>query len=341
MGINNMKKTGGLGLALSLTLAIGVGTAMAQDKTDTTTNSTTSQIRNVTNGEKVKIQGTVVKKDGDQLLVRDLNGTEMYVRLTDNTSVKTKGGFFRNGKRFTSNSIVRGLSLEVEGRGDTAGQVVAEKVRFTGDDLRVAQSIESRVNPVEDRLSQSEENAKRLSGQIDELIAISNVARGGAKNAQETADLAVDGVNRTNTRINSLDDYDVKSQATVNFRVNSALLSPEAKANLDTIAQNAMSSKGYVIEVTGFADSTGNAQKNRVLSQKRAEAVIQYLVENHGIPLRRILPTYGYGENQSIADNATREGRAQNRRVEVKILVSKGMTEDVKLTNPTLTNQDQ
>jgi outer membrane protein OmpA-like peptidoglycan-associated protein len=102
-----------------------------------------------------------------------------------------------------------------------------------------------------------------------------------------------------------------------------------------------MSSKGYVIEVTGFADSTGNAQKNRVLSQKRAEAVIQYLVENHGIPLRRILPTYGYGENQSIADNATREGRAQNRRVEVKILVSKGMTEDVKLTNPTLTNQDQ
>ncbi|MCV4771018.1 hypothetical protein OFC10_33805, partial [Escherichia coli] len=81
---------------------------------------------------------------------------------------------------------------------------------------------------------------------------ISNAARGGAKAAQETADAAVAGVNATNQRITALDDYVVQTTETVNFKVNSAVLSPEAKAKLDQIAAAAMSLKGYVIEVTGF-----------------------------------------------------------------------------------------
>ena len=145
------------------------------------------------------------------------------------------------------------MYLTAEGRGDTTGNLAATKVRFDKDDFRTAQSIESRVAPAEARLTAAEENAQRVSGQIDELMAISNAARGGAKAAQETADAAIAGVNATNQRISAMDDYVVQSTATVNFRVGSAVLSPEAKASLDEVANASQTLKGYSIEVTGFA----------------------------------------------------------------------------------------
>jgi len=180
-------------------------------------------------------------------------------------------------------------------------------------------------------LTQTEQNAQRISGQIDELMAVSNAARGGAKAAQATADAAIDGVNATNQRISSVDEYVVQTTATVNFRVGSAVLSPEGKTNLDNIAQTALAMKGYLIEVTGFASSDGDAKKNKELSRRRAENVIDYLVETHNVPLRRIGTSFGFGENQAIADNSTREGREQNRRVEVKLTVSKGLNQNVEV----------
>jgi OOP family OmpA-OmpF porin len=95
-----------------------------------------------------------------------------------------------------------------------------------------------------------------------------------------------------------------------------------------------LNSKAYVLEVTGHADSTGSTAVNRALSQRRADAVIRYLVEQHKIPLRRIITPYGFGALEPIADNKTREGRAQNRRVEVKILVNKGLTQPAPTMNP-------
>jgi outer membrane protein OmpA-like peptidoglycan-associated protein len=100
-----------------------------------------------------------------------------------------------------------------------------------------------------------------------------------------------------------------------------------------------MTLKGYVIEITGFTDSTGSVQKNKILSQKRAQAVIDYLVETHNIPLRRIGTSYGYGENQAVGDNTTNDGRAQNRRVEIKLLVSRGINQNVEI-RPTTTTED-
>jgi outer membrane protein OmpA-like peptidoglycan-associated protein len=165
------------------------------------------------------------------------------------------------------------------------------------------------------------------------LAAVSNAAKGGAKAAQETADAAVAGVNATNDRISALDDYVVQDTMAINFRVNSAILSRDAKAQLDSVATKAQSAKGYVIEVSGYTDSTGSVDKNRRLSQQRADSVVRYLVENHQIPLRRIVTPYGYGEAQSIADNRTRSGREANRRVEVKILVNRGLVQPA----PTIT----
>ena len=109
------------------------------------------------------------------------------------------------------------------------------------------------------------------------------------------------------------------------FAVNSAVLSPSDRAELDRLASKAMTTKGYVIEIAGYTDSTGSVALNRQLSQQRADAVVRYLQENHDIPLRRMVTPFGYGMTRPVADNGTVDGRRQNRRVEVKILVSKGM----------------
>lgn len=303
-------------------------------------NNNQTRTRTVASGEKMKIKGVVVRRDVDTFTVRDLTGNDTVVRMTDQTSVKTKGGVFGGGTRYASAQILRGLNLEVEGRGGSGGELIADKVRFSNTDLRTAMSVEARANPLEERasaaegrLSEVEQNAQKLSGQLDELAAISNAARGGAKAAQDTADAAVAGVNATNDRISALDDYIPQETAAVNFRVGSSVLNPDAKSKLDAIATKALNAKAYVLEVTGYADSTGSTARNRALSQRRADAVITYLVEQHKIPLRRIVTPYGFGELDPIADNKTRTGRAENRRVEVKILVNKGLTQPA----PTIT----
>jgi outer membrane protein OmpA-like peptidoglycan-associated protein len=318
--------------ALFLAILIGAFSVFAQDDTQT---------RTLTSGQKYKIKGVVVAKDDTSFVVRDGTGVDTKVAIAPNTSIKTKGGVFGGGDKIASSQIVRGLNLEVEGRGDSSGMLAADKVRFGKADFRVAQSIDSRVTPTENRVAQTEENQQRLSGQIDELMAISNAARGGAKAAQETADAAIAGVNATNQRISSLDDYVVQSATTVNFKLNSAVLQPEAKTQLDQVAQAALQLKGYTIEITGFASADGSTQKNKVLSQKRAQAVIDYLVDTYDIPLRRIGTSYGYGELKSVADNTTKEGREQNRRVEIKLLVSRGINQNVEVRPNTTTTNDQ
>ena len=291
--------------------------------------------RTVASGQKMKVKGVVTRRDADTFVVQDANGVLTTVSLTNATSVKTKGGFLRGGTNYGVTAILRGLNLEVEGRGD-GSNLVAEKIRFNDSDLRTARTVEANVTPVENRvgeaegrIGQVEQNAQRLSGQLDELAAVSNAARGGAKAAQETADAAVAGVNATNERISALDDYQSQNSQSILFKVGSATLSPEAKQQLDTIAQQAGGAKGYVLQVSGFASSDGATEANRRLSQRRAETVIRYLVENHNIPLRRIITPYGYGELQPVADNSSREGREQNRRVEVQVLINRGLTQGV------------
>jgi len=115
-------------------------------------------------------------------------------------------------------------------------------------------------------------------------------------------------------------------------------LLPEAKTALDEVANAATGLKGYTIEVTGFASAEGGTAMNKKLSQRRAQAVIDYLVEQHNVPLRRIGTSYGFGELQAVADNTTREGREQNRRVEVKLLVSRGINQNVEVKQ---SNTDQ
>jgi outer membrane protein OmpA-like peptidoglycan-associated protein len=299
-------------------------------------------------GEKIKVEGVILKREGDTLTLRDSKGVESTVAFNNNTRVKEKeSNPLRLAKTFTTSQLQRGLYIEVEGRKD-GSRVLADRIRFKEDYIKVAASVESLVVPVETRLtatetrlSESEKNAQRLSGQIQEVSSISTAARGAARAAQDTADQAnltlksvsdstesaKAGVRVTNERISALDDYEIKTSAVVSFKIGSAVLSDEAKSSLDKLAEEAGRQKGFVIEVTGFASSDGDAGVNKKLSERRASAVVDYLAENHSVPLRRIVMPMGFGEAKPAADNGTREGRQQNRRVEVKVLVSKGLAQ--------------
>jgi outer membrane protein OmpA-like peptidoglycan-associated protein len=314
---------------------LAVAPALAQDAVSKADKNV--DLVKVSPGVKTTITGVVINRDADNLLVRAEKG-DVSVALNNFTKVgEKKSNPFRGARKYPITTLMRGLVIEVEGRGDANGALTADTIKIKDDAVLAARALESRVTPVEGRvgeaetrITQAEANAQRLSGQLEELSAISNAARGGAKAAQETADAAVAGVEATNRRmeswISSLDDYEAKRGITVNFKVNRFELSPEAKSMLDEIAAQAKTERGYVIEVMGFASADGNENFNRQLSQKRADAVVRYLAENHMVPLRRIITPFGYGEAQPVADNTSREGREQNRRVEVKLLVNKGLT---------------
>lgn len=301
-------------------------------------------------GEKVKIEGVVSglqTQDSDAILVRSTGGSLYAVTIAPGADIKEKkSNPFRGAKRFAKADLVPGLQVEVKGRGESSGSVAASEVKFTKSDYKVAQTMDTRVVPVENRLKQTqsrlgeaEQNAQRLSGQVQELSAVSNAARGGAKAAQETADNAMTaandarstadtaktGVRVANERITALDDYDIKNTATIHFKSGSAVLSREDRSALEELAAQTKNERGFLIEVAGFASADGNEDFNRRLSRKRADAVIQYMAENHNIPLRRFVTPMGYGEKQPVGDNHTRTGRQENRRVEVRILVSKGL----------------
>ena len=297
------------GMALMVAIAPLVS---AQVSTNPTRNNQDLSLRSVPSGSKMKFQGVVISRDADTFTIRDRSRTDYQVLITDNTSIKTNGGFLRSGKKYPVTDILRGLIVEVEGRGDAQGQLVAEKIRFNESDMRAAITSDTRVSPVE-------ENQKAMSGQMDELYAIAAEAR-----QQVTA---------VNERVSALDDYDVQANVAVTFRVNSAVLSPEAKQQLDDFATKAEGAKAYMIEVAGHTDSTGSETKNFRLSRERADAVVQYLAVYHKIPLRRFVTPMGYGKTEAVADNGTPTGRSQNRRVEVKMLLNRGLTQQSQVTS--------
>jgi len=298
-----LKPICGLVLLLATTPVIYAQISSAQT---VQTTAVQRNIQSIPNGAKMKFKGVVIAREGETFRIRDRNRTDYQVLITDRTSVKTNGGFLRSGKKYPVTDILRGLIVEVEGRGDSQGQLVADKIRFSESDMRAAITSDTRVTPVE-------ENQQRMAGQMDELYAVAAEARNEAAAA--------------NTRIDSLDDYDVEENVAVTFRVNSAVLSPEAKHQLDEFAAKVANAKAYSIEVAGHTDSTGGEAKNFRLSRERADAVVQYLAVNHKIPLRRFVTPMGYGKTEFVADNATASGRAQNRRVEVKMLLNRGMSQ--------------
>jgi outer membrane protein OmpA-like peptidoglycan-associated protein len=159
-----------------------------------------------------------------------------------------------------------------------------------------------------DTASQSAQNAAKLAGDADLE----------ANNAVHRAD-SLEGV------LKGLDDYKPLANASVTFGFDKAVLTKEDKEQLDAFAAQLVSAKGYILEVTGGTDSVGSAQYNYDLSQRRADAVVQYLASKYAIPAHRFY-LIGIGKDKQVAPNTTAEGRKQNRRVEVRLLSNAGAT---------------
>jgi outer membrane protein OmpA-like peptidoglycan-associated protein len=301
-------------LAVGCVLAVLMSVAPAVLGQVTPTNTTNTQatrersltMRSVPAGSKMKFRGVVISRDADVFTIRDRTRQDYQVLITDNTSIKTHGGFLRSGKKYPVTDILRGLIVEVEGKGDAQGQLVADKIRFNESDMRAAITSDTRVTPVE-------ANMERVAGQMDELYAVAAEARAEVK--------------AVNERVSALDDYDVQETVAVTFRTNSAVLSPEAKQSLDELAAKTATAKAFMIEVAGHTDATGSEAKNFRLSRARADAVVQYLAVQHKIPLRRFVTPMGYGKTEAVADNTTASGRQQNRRVEVKMIINRGLNQ--------------
>jgi OOP family OmpA-OmpF porin len=329
-------------VALILSLA-SVSLAQENPTGELVALNASANTRNVPDGQKLKVRGIIIKSNADSFTLREPNGTETVVTLTDKTKIKAaKKNWFRQYKAAGASSMLRGLQLEAEGRGNQSGELVAAKIRFDEQDFKTAQALEARVDPVEtlatstkeladsnqQRISTAEQNAERLSGQVAELSAVAAAANDAAKGAQASADRAQATANTASDRINAIDDYELLQTFTVHFRSGSADLSTEAKAEIDAAATKVQSDnlKGWVIEIVGYADSRGKTARNRSLSERRADAVINYLVTTYSLPLRRLVQPFGYGSLNPVADNATDDGRAQNRRVEIKVLVNKALS---------------
>jgi OmpA-OmpF porin, OOP family len=273
----------------------------------------------VTNGEKIKLNGLITARSGENMTVRTPNNKEIVVVLGEDTKVEMKKGALGIRKeKLNVTALIPGLKVDVSGVGNVDGYVDASNISFKGDDLKTAQQIQAGLSPTRQELKATEQQVS------ENQAAIQTNRQGIAANQEQIAKVSSDEA-ELNRRFSELSDYDVRDTVTVYFASNSTALSANAKRELSELAAQAAAINGFLIQVAGYASSTGSTELNQKLSAGRSEAVVNFLAQTGKIPLRHILAPMAMGTTQPVASNETAEGRAQNRRVEVKVLVNKGL----------------
>ena len=284
-------------------------------------------------GDKAEVKGMITTRTGETLIVKSGNGTTTVV-LTDDTRTKDDKGLFGLDKSFMSNVVlVPGLKVDIDGTTDDQGRVVAKTITVDGDDLEAAEMIQSGLHPTAEQVQANvqmlETHSGRLAGHDVELAAQKQNIESNQQNIaanKQRIEQNISDIEQNTKRFTALSEYDVKGEATVKFSTGSSKISAEDQEVLKGLAQTASSQTGYIVEVMGYADATGSAAMNTSLSEDRAKAVITYLVQQGNIPVRHIVAPGAMGEYGAKAPNETKEGRAENRRVEVKVLVNKGIS---------------
>jgi outer membrane protein OmpA-like peptidoglycan-associated protein len=271
-------------------------------------------------GEKTEVKGMIVSRTGETLIVNTAKKGKVTVVLTDETRTKDNKGLLGMRKDYMANTVlIPGLKLKVEGVTDEQGRVVAKTITVDGDDLETAEMIQAGLHPTAEQV---DANMQAIQGNKQN---IATNQQNIATNKQQV-DQNIKDIQENTERFSQLGEYDVKSEATVRFDVGSSKLSAEGQEQLKKLAQAASGLKGYIIEVKGFADSTGSAAMNDKLSEDRADAVVSFLIQQANVPVRHIVAPGAMGEYGPAASNETAQGRADNRRVEVKVLVNKGVS---------------
>jgi outer membrane protein OmpA-like peptidoglycan-associated protein len=245
----------------------------------------------------------------------------MTVTLDDDTKVQQPKGLGIRKKQMSGAVLIPGLKVSVDGTSQDATHVLAKSITFDGDDLETAEMIQAGLSPTEQKVATNQQNIAKNKQNIE--ANKQNIASNKATidaNAAEAAEAS--------KRFSELSDYDTKAQMDVHFASGSSDISEADQEALKKLAQNAVNLTGYIIQVKGFADSSGNAAMNQNLSMERAQGVIAFFLQNCNVPVRHIVAPGAMGEAAPAASNETAAGRAENRRVEIKVLLNKGLAGD-------------
>jgi OmpA-OmpF porin, OOP family len=280
-------------------------------------------------GDKTKVKGLITARTGDSIVLKTTEGSNVTVTLDDDTKVQQPKGLGLRKTQMSAAVLIPGLKVSVDGISQDATHLLAKSITFDKDDLQTAQMIQAGLNPTEQKVATNQqnisENKQNIAGNQQNIEANKQGIEANQQNiAGNKATIDTNAV-ETSKRFSDLTEYDTKDQLDVNFASGSAKISAEDQETLNKLAHNAVNLKGYIIQVKGFADSKGNAAMNQKLSMERAQNVIAYLIQNCNVPVRHIVAPGAMGEVAPVASNETKSGRAENRRVEVKVLLNKGL----------------
>src|SRR3954468_18009444 len=214
-----------------------------------------------------------------------------------------------------SKKYVRNTTAPIQAKVDQVGEQTTQNSGQIQDTRNQVKQVDERA---QSGISAAQERAATADTHAGEAMNSAKAADAKATQAGQTADQAMQGVSSLRSVIANIDDYKMATSATVPFKFNAYKLTDEAKADLDKLAGDVKSNKRFFIAVEGYTDATGSRQYNEELSRKRADAVVNYLVAKHDIPIYRI-HTIGLGQEKPVDEAKNRDARAKNRRVEVKV----------------------
>jgi len=252
----------------------------------------------------------IISRTGETLIVSGSKG-HVTVVLTEDTRTKDDRGLFGLATEVMADTVlIPGLKVRVDGVADSQGRLVAKTITVDGDDLETAEMIQSGVHPTAEQVAANlrtlEAHRGQLAGHDVQLAShkenIESNKENIAANQQNIAtnrqqiEQNIKDVEEHSNRFTALAEYDVKGDATVKFGVASSRISEKDQERLKELAQTAKGLTGYIIEVTGYADSTGSAAINTKLSERRARAVITFLMQQGGVPVRHIVAPGAMGE---------------------------------------------
>jgi outer membrane protein OmpA-like peptidoglycan-associated protein len=272
------------------------------------------------------VQGVINGRSGATMTIQTADTPKLVVLLTPTTEVDEVQGVFKaRKKQMAMTCLIPGLPVQVQGTTNDQGQLVADSVKFKGNDLKAAMDAQAGLQPTvaAQQADQAKiaENQQALAAQQAALAAQqAQLSAADQKIAANKAAIAA-----ANKRFGELGDYNIMGEVTVLFGNGQTTLEPQYKPQLSKLAEQALTITGYVIQVKGYASAVGSASLNQKLSVERANTVSQYLEQDANVPLTNMLAPGAMGTADQVAPDKTAEGQAQNRRVVVMILQNKGI----------------
>jgi OmpA-OmpF porin, OOP family len=280
-------------------------------------------------GEKTKVKGLITARTGDMIVLKTTDGSSVSVMLDDDTKVQQPKGLGLRKQQMSAAVLIPGLKVSVDGTSQDATHVLAKSITFDKDDLQTAEMIQAGLNPTEQKVATNQqnisENKQNIAANQQNIEANKQGIEANQQNIAATRTTIDTNAAETSKRFAELSEYDTKDQLDIRFASGSTEISAGDQEALNKLAHNAVNLAGYIIQVKGFADSSGNAAMNQNLSMERAQNVIAYLIQNCNVPVRHVVAPGAMGEAAPAASNETQSGRAENRRVEVKVLLNKGL----------------